>query len=1011
VRSILVSLTVLLLALFTHGEARAQVTYGNPVKVFGQVRPGYAAASAPVDFNNDGFDDLILAYSYFPLEDKEIPLLILLNDGKGAFTDGTAAVIDGLVPATVSPRAIVVADFNKDGRPDVFLTDLGLDAPPFPGAQNRLLLSRADGRYVDATANLPQARDFTHTAAAADIDGSGNVAIFVGNPNQGAVPPKLLINDGSGRFTEAQGRFPPQFFTSPDAYAQVAFIDITGDECPDLILGGEGATTSAVLINDCNGNFSVRANALPPKLFPNAIVYDIRAVRLGNSGKADLLFGYVSANVQGKGIQVLINRGDGTFEDQTSARVPSFNNPNAFDWLAWLVPFDATGDCRLGLFPKSGGATSTTILIDDGSGIFRPKPSNTPNVFSKPELIDIDNDGRMDFFSSGAVEDGFYLVRASSGPSCAGLSLAATPRQRSVARGETAKISVAISNPTAATAQSCRIGLASKPVGAFSYRRADAAGTAVGRLNPTFDLPVNATQSFEVSITPDRALTSDVMLSVQCHSHRVAAANVKANAIHLTALPDNTSLRSGPVYSTLQASSQSFLRFANTGTGSGSVTVTLADSATGDVLANWTSPAIAPNAAPQYPISLIENEAGQGFVKSNYYSIAVQSQFGGTFQHVLWRPSDGTLTNLSTCNSGVTALTGRVASVHSSLLSANYPSSIVIANTGSSAMAATLGIYDGRNGTRLGTYTSIAAPANGQVTVSVDKIERGAGIAPVAGMFQYVVKIEGAFAGHLQHLVNNTQVGVITDMTTVCDLQLGPSAPASGNLRQSAIFSTAQTASQSFLRFANTGSAGGMVVVRLADSATGTTLTEWTSPSIPPSAAPQFPISTIENAAGTSFVKPNFYAISVQSQFGGTFQHVLWRPSDGTLTNLSTCNAGVTARTDRVGNVHSSLLSTNYPSSIVIANTGNSATAATLGVYDGRNGSKLGSYTAAAVPANGQLIISIDTIERGAAIVPTADMYQYALQIEGSFTGYLQHLVNNTQVGVITDMTTVCALN
>ena len=34
----------------------------------------------------------------------------------------------------------------------------------------------------------------------------------------------------------------------------------------------------------------------------------------------------------------------------------------------------------------------------------------------------------------------------------------------------------------------------------------------------------------------------------------------------------------------------------------------------------------------------------------------------------------------------------------------------------------------------------------------------------------------------------------------------------------------------------------------------------------------------------------------------------------------------------------------------------------------------------------------------------------YVVRTEGNFTGFLQHLVDNTQAGVVTDMSTVCAL-
>jgi hypothetical protein len=80
----------------------------------------------------------------------------LINDGTGGFTDKTSQIISGPIPQTIHPRKIVIADFNGDGKPDIFIADHGYDVAPFPGAQSTLILSTPDGHYVDATANLPQ---------------------------------------------------------------------------------------------------------------------------------------------------------------------------------------------------------------------------------------------------------------------------------------------------------------------------------------------------------------------------------------------------------------------------------------------------------------------------------------------------------------------------------------------------------------------------------------------------------------------------------------------------------------------------------------------------------------------------------------------------------------------------------------------------------------------------------------------------------------------------------------
>lgn len=477
--------------------------------------------------------------------------------------------------------------------------------------------------------------------------------------------------------------------------------------------------------------------------------------------------------------------------------------------------------------------------------------------------------------------------------------------------------------------------------------------------------------------------------------------------------PAAETLRVGAIFSTTQAASQSFLRFHNTSAGGGTVTVNLRDSATGEFLAKWVSPAFQAGSQQQYSINDIERGAMPALAaKPSYYTISLEASPGltGYFQHVLWRPADGTLTNLSTCDAGVTSVTTQLSGVHSSLLSANYPSSVAINNAGTAAAAATLGIYDARNGARLGAYPTGIIPAGGQVIVSVAAMEAAAGITPNASQYHYVVKTEGAFTGFLQHLVDNRQVGVITDMTTVCALSGAASAVPSVSARAGAIFSTTQSASQSFLRLHNTGTGASTATVTLRNYLTGQTLGQWTSPSIPAGSQQQYFIGTIENAVTPGLAKPAYYAATIDSRFNGTFQHVLWRPSDGTLTNLSTCDAGIKSDTAAVSGVHSSLLAGNYPSSVAVNNTGAAATTVRLAVHDATTGAKLGTATTASIPANGQLIVPVTALEAGAGFTPTAAQYHYVIRAEGVFTGFLQHLVDNRLRGVITDMTTICAL-
>ena len=219
----------------------------------------------------------------------------------------------------------------------------------------------------------------------------------------------------------------------------------------------------------------------------------------------------------------------------------------------------------------------------------------------------------------------------------------------------------------------------------------------------------------------------------------------------------------GSVFSGTQVTGGSILRFYNGGTTAYPVTLTLRDVVSGASLGTWTSPNIAPGAAPQFGID--EIEAAIGLTKHDTDVVGVDTNIDGVFQHLAWRAPDGVMANLSTCAGGATTGDGTVIGVHGSAV-ADYPSSVIVNNTGDAGAAATLAVYDARDGTRLGAYASAAIAGHSQLQLDAAAIEAGAKIA--AGAPRYVIKLEGAFPGYLQHFVTNTAAGAISDMTPAC---------------------------------------------------------------------------------------------------------------------------------------------------------------------------------------------------------------------------------------------------
>jgi hypothetical protein len=95
----------------------------QPLPVEAQFAPVFGLAVA--DFNNDGNEDLVLGQNLFETRwemgklDSGRPLL-LLGNGRGAFQT-TSSKESGLFPDG-QQRAVAVGDFDKDGRPDVAVT-------------------------------------------------------------------------------------------------------------------------------------------------------------------------------------------------------------------------------------------------------------------------------------------------------------------------------------------------------------------------------------------------------------------------------------------------------------------------------------------------------------------------------------------------------------------------------------------------------------------------------------------------------------------------------------------------------------------------------------------------------------------------------------------------------------------------------------------------------------------------------------------------------------------------
>jgi hypothetical protein len=192
------------------------------------------------DATGDGRADLLVTAggASQPAGAPEYQPRLFLNDGHGHFRlapDGT------LPPLSISAGAVCAADFDRDGRLDLFIG--GRVSPGlYPAAPQSVLLANRGGKFVDVTdAVAPMLRNVGMVTAAlwSDVDGDDWPDLLL-TLEWGQV--KYFHNAGGKKFedwTEKAG------FASAGTgwWRSIATADFNGDGRPDYAVGNVGLNT------------------------------------------------------------------------------------------------------------------------------------------------------------------------------------------------------------------------------------------------------------------------------------------------------------------------------------------------------------------------------------------------------------------------------------------------------------------------------------------------------------------------------------------------------------------------------------------------------------------------------------------------------------------------------------------------------------------------------------------------------------------------------------------------
>ena len=275
---------------FTHTENQFNDFTIQPLLINYLSRQGPCMAKA--DVNKDGREDIFIGGA------KGQPSQIFIQAANGNFIKKSEPSI-----AKDSLSEDVAAEFfdaDGDGDLDLYVCSGGYEfAENDPALQDRLYLNDGKGNFIKSEKALPRMLTSTACVRAADIDGDGDMDLFVGGrlvPGKYPTSPGsfLLLNDGKGNFTDATDAIAPAL-RNIGMVTDALWIDINKDGKNDLIVVGEWMPIK-VFIN--GGKVLKDESSKYIKFASNGWWNKIYADDFDGDGDQDLIIGNIGLNTQ-----------------------------------------------------------------------------------------------------------------------------------------------------------------------------------------------------------------------------------------------------------------------------------------------------------------------------------------------------------------------------------------------------------------------------------------------------------------------------------------------------------------------------------------------------------------------------------------------------------------------------------------------------------------------------------------------------------------------------------------
>lgn len=267
---------------FTHKEDKFNDYYKQVLLPHSQSTVGPAMAKA--DVNGDGNEDIFIGGGA-----GQAGALYIQNSSGFSEKDGAWKQ-----DASSEDTGALFFDSDGDGDMDLYVVSGGAHLlEGHANYQDRLYINDGKGNFSKASGKLPKNTVSGQAVAASDVDGDGDLDLFVGGriiPDKYPMPPKsyILIND-NGSFSERE--IPVNQLVSA-----ALFSDYDNDGDDDLITLGEWSPIK-VFAND-KGNFTeTKVNGLTET---TGLWFGLAQYDIDNDGDMDYFAGNLGLNAKFK---------------------------------------------------------------------------------------------------------------------------------------------------------------------------------------------------------------------------------------------------------------------------------------------------------------------------------------------------------------------------------------------------------------------------------------------------------------------------------------------------------------------------------------------------------------------------------------------------------------------------------------------------------------------------------------------------------------------------------------